>query len=216
MAIKKKNSKLSKLLKEKMKLNEVPVNDDEFSLLTEAEVKKKSKDFDKVVRRSTRRSKKLQPGTMVTFRYIAKYAKILPKYDSNPTVLVIHHATAKSTGNKLIYGVNMNWLNPAAKRKVMDLFVNEYMIKKEVTLKSERKIMKRFIHVLYKTIKSDPELQVIIKRNAFRAYIIPRIKTLRLIPMKQYDLLFSKKYSQIYRARWIVNKELISKKKSKK
>lgn len=211
MGINKKKSKITQALNDKLKkkqLNEIPeVDEYGFPVLTEAEEKKKAKEFDKQTKKMARRGK-LQTGFIFSFRYLVKHDA--PLFDRNPLIITLGFKTAKTTKNELVYGINLHYLSKKGRTKILNIITKEYLAKELQTQKSGRKIQKKFLNIMYHHLKTDPDLSDVLKYNAFRMYIMDKkhMQRVRRIPMNLYDKLFTGKVASSFKARWIHNMEL--------
>lgn len=126
-------------------------------------------------------SKELEPGKIYTFQYDPLYKDKLSFYDNMPMNFIIGHIETKS-GTRNPYGINLSFIPPRVRVKILDKILDIYM--KEID--ENRKIISEF-KTLYNHFPTKPididynKCKKLLKNSGFefaiRSYIYTRMET---------------------------------------
>jgi len=167
--------------------------------------KKQKKEIKDISRRQLRKVTDIVAGDILVMKYDdAKYKKILPKIDQSPLIIVLGTFKAKKTGNYILQGVNLHWINQHQRRKILDIIIDSFLKSDYRNTKSLKLKKQRFFQLTYDAIKSNPTLSkaILNKENpALRNYIIKRATGMRRVPIKFFPHLFGKHFKSVS-ARW--------------
>jgi hypothetical protein len=175
-------------------------------LLAKKKAKKKElKEIANISRRKLRKVTDIVAGDIVAMNYFdPKYKDILHKVDQSPLIIVLGTFKAKKTGNLILQGVNLHWINQSQRKKILNIIIDSFLKSEHRTTKSNRLRKQRFFQLTYDSIKSDSTLRNAIlnkEHPALRNYIIKRISGMRRVPIKYFDYLFGKSFKSVG-ARW--------------
>lgn len=171
----------------------------EKDILLEADEELKS-----ISKNSLKKVSELTIGDVISFKYNAKHKDKYEKYDANPLAIVIDVFVSK--GQEYMYAINLHWITPpSVKARMFEIIVKNYLKLDFAVAKNFKLLKKRFIRMTYNDIKNDPQLSKYVlqgKDSAFRMYITKRMKDVRRVPIKYYNIIFTSKGKNLARARW--------------
>jgi len=170
---------------------------------------KKTQDteIDKAIsRKKLRKVSDISPGTVIVYKYKDPKTKdTMEKFDASPLVVVLD--TYKKKGESYMLGINLHWITPPkVKKKVFEIIVNNYLKLDWKNTKNLKMIKRRFITLTYDKLKSDSQIAKYIlgkgKSSPLRLYLVNRMKMVRLLPIKFFNILFGPQGKNINRSRW--------------
>lgn len=171
-----------------------------FSMFEKKYVKQPFTVFDDLFETNERvLAKKLNfflPGRIYTWQYDPEGKDYLDFYDKRPIVLVHSQFQAKTTGNTIVQGLNLNFLPELQRVETMEIFWQ--LFKKDIE-QAEQKIDKDEIGLItrawqyltdwYFTTKVFNQQGKIGYQWAYRNYIIKRIAQPVLIELEDWELI---------------------------
>jgi hypothetical protein len=152
--------------------------------------------FETDERMAVRKLKFFIPGRIYTWQYDPLMKDVLDFYDRRPMVLVHSAYVAKTTGNLIVQGLNLNFLPEMARVQTLETFYRVYKDDVNAAYKSvdEGKIglLKqawKYLTDWYFTINVFNKQGKIGYQWAYRNYIIPRIKNPVIIEMEDWEMI---------------------------
>jgi hypothetical protein len=152
--------------------------------------------FETQERMAVRKLKFFIPGRIYTFQYDPLMKDYLDYYDKRPMLLVHSQFVAKSTGNMIVQGLNLNFLPEEQRVQTLELFYRIYQndIKNaEVMAGKEQPGFLReawkFLTDWYFTVKVFNEQGRIGYQWAYRNYILPRIAQPVIIEFEDWEMI---------------------------
>jgi len=192
-----KNKKLTKEEKQTLK-NKV---NKELNDASKLELKRLDDNIERLLKRDLQTGS-LSVSKIYYFFYHAKGEGELEVYDKNPLVipLDIYMKTIKNgETNKYLLAVNFHWIKNTKQRQLIFNHILSIYGNSSIKISTSNKSVNiKKLRLLYQNIKSDPYLKPCL--NAIRLYIVDRITSLKIVPMKYYPLLFTK--ASLLRARF--------------
>lgn len=165
-------------------------------IVDKSKTRKYFRKVDKITKKELRKGI-LESGKLYSFRYVAKGFQegTLDEYDASPLTIVLDIYTKQRKSDKktvsYMLGINLHWLNKNQKKKIWQYLNEKYFdAATRITKRSTYQKIRKF-QLLYSHIKSDATLKPILANNALRLYIIKRMSTVKVIPMKFYPLMFT-------------------------
>jgi hypothetical protein len=172
--------------------------------------------------------KQFIPGKIYTFRYDPVYKEILDFYDRRPIILCCGEWVAEGTGNRIVTGINLNFLPEIARVNTLEYYYNSvkgdldqaYKITSET---NQVTFIKRAIIVLQDIIKAFNIFNKAGKigyQFAMRNYIVGQNMSQNVIveyddwewiPFIQTKDIVGKSLSEIYKEYLLERKKLIQK-----
>lgn len=109
--------------------NKAELRKDCFTFFNQKYFKKPFEEYDLFEtdeRMAVRKLKFFIPGRIYTWQYDPLYKDVLDFYDKRPIVLVHSAYVAKSTGNLIVQGLNLNFLPEMARVQTLETFYRVY------------------------------------------------------------------------------------------
>lgn len=136
------------------------------------------------------------PGRVYTYQYDPEGKDILDFYDKRPMVYIIGEYISKSTGKRILQGVNLNFLPEKVKAKFIDtayrIFGDAYKIADEMSdedrLASMMQINNLVTNWYFMAINFDKNAKIGLS-FAVRNYDITRIKNPVLIEVEDFEMI---------------------------
>ncbi len=179
--------------------NKDQLRKESFTFFNDKYFKRPWEEYDFLETEERMQVKKLQffiPGRIYTFQYDPLLKSVLDFYDTRPMVLVHSTFVAKTTGNIILQGLNLNFLPEKQRVQTMELFYRTY---KQDLEEAERAINKDSIGLLkqawnyltdwYFTLKIFNTVGKIGYQWAYRNYIIGRMKEPVIIELEDWEMI---------------------------
>lgn len=138
----KSKGKLTKKEQQLMMINDFRSSLRKITGLGKTKAEKRSQEwFNKVVKSSIKTHKPNKPtiGCLYTFAYDAKYKDILPVWDMFPMIVFLGTGVSKA-GNMLMYGLNLHYIPPKARKEFLEELLKMYPSNKRFNSKTRLKI----------------------------------------------------------------------------
>ena len=147
-------------------------------------------------RYDVRKLKTFIPGRIYTFQYDPLYKNLLDYYDMRPIIIAHGTFVAKTTGNIILQGINLNFLPEFARVQTMELFYRTFQSDLEeaegLVERGRVGLLKqawKYLTDWYFMVKVFNSVGKIGYQWAFRNYIIPRIKNPVIVELEDWEMI---------------------------